>query len=165
MIQVTNVEQSKIFASVLTTPHPIRTGEEIPSSRYFYYAAGPGQNKALRTWFARDTTNGQDIIYPNRRAMELAAAAKEPVIAIPDDTKEAEYKTVPLVVVTPEKQVKPYVEPMVQKAPEPAPAVVAEARPPKELPRTASTVPLWAALGLLSLGGAFGLHRLADRTA
>ena len=157
-IQVTNVEQTKVFASVLSTPHPIRADEVVPSSRYIYYATAPGQPKALRTWFARGTEKGQDIIYPKRRAMELAAAAKEPVIAIPDEVKEAEYKSVPIAVVTPDLQVKPYAEP----AP---PVVVAEARPLKQLPATASHIPLFAALGLLSLGGAFGLRILTNRAA
>jgi hypothetical protein len=158
MIQVTNEDQTKVFASVLATPHPIRANEEIPSSRYTYYATAPGQPKALRTWFARDTPNGQDIIYPKRRAMELAALAKEPVIAIPDEAKETEYKTVAFTVVTPDQNVKPYEEP----AP---PVMVAEARPQAELPATASHVPLFAALGLLSLGGAFGLRALTNRAA
>jgi hypothetical protein len=157
-IQVTNVEGTKVFANVLSTPHPIRADEVVPSSRYIYYATVPGQPKALRTWFARDTEKGQDIIYPKRRAMELAAAAKEPVIAIPDEVKEAEYKSVPIAVVTPDLQVKPYAEP----AP---PVVVAEARPLKQLPATASHVPLFAALGLLSLGGALGLRILTNRAA
>jgi hypothetical protein len=154
MIQVTNEDQSKVFATVLCTPHVIVPGEAAPTSRYVYYTAVPGQRKALRTWFARDTSNGQDIVYHKQRAMEIAVAAKEPVIAIPDEVKEAEFKTAPLAIVTPEKQVKPY-EP---------PTLVAEAAPPKPLPRTASHVPLFAALGLLSLGGALGLRALANRS-
>jgi hypothetical protein len=157
MIQFSNVEQTKIFANVLATPHPILSEEVMPSSRLIYYATPEGQRKALRTWFASDTSSGQDIIYPKRRALELAAAVKEPVIAIPDDVKEAEYKSVPLTVVTPEQQVKPYEAP--------APTLVAEAVPAKELPRTASHVPLFAALGLLSLGGAFGLRALTNRAS
>jgi hypothetical protein len=160
MVQVTNVERSKVFASVLATPHPILASEEIPSSRYIYYVTAAGQPKALRTWFAPDTGIGQDIVYPRRRALELAAAAKTPVIAAPDEVKEAEYKTAPLSVVTAEQQVTPYTAP--EKAPAPAPVVVAEAQP-RELPKTASHVPLFAALGLLSLGGAFGLRTFANR--
>ncbi len=158
VIQVTNPEQTKVFANVLATPHPVRPGEEIPASRYTYYATEPGQHRALRTWFARDTANGQDIVYHKQRAMQLAAVAKEPVIAIPDAVTEPEYKTATLTVVTPDQSMKPYEEPA------PA-AVVAEARPAKELPATASHVPLFAALGLLSLGGAFGLRALTNRAA
>jgi hypothetical protein len=165
MIQVTNEDQTKVFASVLATPHALTLNEAAPTSRYVYYAAAPGQRKALRTWFARDTTNGQDIVYPNKRAMELAVAAKAPVVALPDETKETEYKTVTLAVVTPDQRVTPYQEPavVVQTAPAP-PVVIAEAKP-SELPATASRVPLFAALGLLSVGAGFGLRAFANRAS
>lgn len=165
LIQVTNVEQTRVFASVLATPHPIRADEEIPASRYIYYTSASGQPKALRTWFARDTAVGQDIIYPKRRALVLAAAAKVPVIAIPDEAKEAEYKSVPLSVVTPELEIKPYQAAVAETAPAPAPVVVAEARPVAQLPRTAGNTPLFAALGFLSIGGALGLRLLTNRAA
>jgi hypothetical protein len=165
IIQVTNLERTKVFASVLATPHPIRADEIIPSSRYVYYVAAPGQPRALRTWFARDTPTGQDIVYPAQRAMELASAAKESVIAIPDAVKEAEFKDAPLTIVTPERQVKPYEVPVIQAASKPAPPLVAEARPPKQLPKTASSVPLFAALGFLSLGAGLGLRALSNRTS
>ncbi len=162
MVQVTNEDQTKVFASVLATPHPIRANEEVPASRYTYYTTAAGQPKALRTWFARDTSNGQDIIYPKKRALELAAFSKEPVVAIPDEAKEADYKTATLAVVTPEQQVKPYEEPA-------APVLVAEVVPakdvPAELPKTASRVPLLAVLGVLSLGGAVSLRTLALRAS
>lgn len=161
MVQVTNLEQTKVYASVLATPHAIRQGEVLPSSRYIYYAAAPGQLRALRTWFARDSAFGQDIIYPKGRALEIAVAAKEPVIAIPEGVKETEYKSATLMLVTPEKEVKPY-EPVAVPAP---PVLVAEARPAKSLPRTASNVPLLGLLGLLSLGGGLALRALALRAA
>jgi hypothetical protein len=59
--------------------------------------------------------------------------------------------------VTPEQQVKPYEEP--------APVVMlAEARP-AQLPATASNVPLFGMLGLLSLGGGLGLRILSTRVS
>lgn len=152
MIQVSNVEQTKVYANVLATPHPIRPNEVNASTRYVYYPAVPGQMRVLRSWFARDTSNGQDIVYPKKRATELAALAREPVIAVPDEVKEAEFKTVPLAIVTPEKEIKGYEEPA---------AVVAEARPAPRLPATASQVPLAAALAFLSLGGALALRAVA----
>lgn len=166
-LQVTNVEQTTVFATVLAVPHLIQREEMVSESRYIYYATAPGQPKALRTWFAPDAPNGLDIVYPRQRAMELAAATKEPVIALPDAVKETEYKTVPLDVVTPERTSKPYEQPVavVHKAPQPKPVVVAEASPQAQLPRKASHVPLYAGLGLLSLGAAFGLRAFANRTA
>jgi len=157
VVQVTNVDGSKVFAAVLATPHAIKTDETIPESRFVYFPPINGQPKALRTWFAHDTPYGQDIIYPKRRALELAAAAKVPVIAIPDDVKETEYRSAELTVVTPELQVQPY------QPPPPAPVVTAARIPHKRLPTTASRLPLFAALGLLSLGGAVGLHALTTR--
>ncbi len=115
MIQVTNEDQTKVFASVLATPHTLAANEAAPTSRYVYYATAPGQRKALRTWFARDTTNGQDIVYPKQRAMELAVVAKAPVVAIPDDVKETEYKSATLTVVTPQQEVRPYEEPAARR--------------------------------------------------
>ena len=157
-VQVTDLTETKVFATVIAVPHPVKMGEMVPESRYTYYPAVVGQPMALRTWFAPNTESGRDIIYPTQRAIELAVAVKEPVVAIPDNTKEAELKTVPLVVVTPDRTVKPYEI----QAP-PPPVAVAENIPAKTLPKTASRVPLYAALGLLSLGGALSLRAFSNR--
>jgi len=160
MLRVMDAEQTKIFTTVLTRPYTITMGETVPESRYIVWSTPPGQPRVLRTWFASDRSIGHEIVYSQKRATELAALAKESVIAIPDEVTEDTYPTAPLLVVTPERQVKPY-EPRLAQA-EPAPLQVAEAR---ELPRTASRVPLFAALGLLSLAGAFGLRALVNRAS
>jgi hypothetical protein len=165
MLQVTNTDQTKVFTTVLSRPHPILADEVMPESRYVVWTTTPGQPRALRTWFARDRESGHDIIYPKARALELAASAKESVIAIPDAVAEAEYRNAPLLVVTPDRNVKPYEVVFALPAPKAAPVAVAQARPLDDLPKTASRVPLFAALGLLSLGGAFGLRALANRAA
>jgi hypothetical protein len=154
LIQVTNTDQTRVFASVLATPHPIRPNEATPISQYVYYTAAPGQNQALRTWFPRDSANGQDIIYPKHRAIEIAAVAKAPVIAIPDDVKESDYKTTSFTVITPEQAATPYEAP--------PPVMVAEALPPN-LPATASQVPIFVMLGLLFVGGAITVRMLGQK--
>ena len=165
MLQVTSPDRSKVFATVLSRPHVILDDEVMPESRYVVWATTPGQPQALKTWYARDRTTGHDIVYPQGRAIELAAAAKESVIAIPDAVTETEYKTAPFLVVTPDKTVKPYDAMAAQTPKRPAPVTVAEARPSEQLSKTASRVPLFAGLGLLSLAGAFGLRALANRAA
>lgn len=165
MLQVTDQDQKKVFTTVLSRPHPILEGEIMPESRYTIWSATPTQPQALRTWYARDRSSGHDIVYPQGRAIEFAAASKEEVIAIPDTVTETEYKTAPLLIVTPDRQVKPYVAVAVKTPAKPAPVVVAEAPAPARLPKTGSRVPLFAALGLLSLGSALGLRALANRTA
>ena len=163
MLRITDADETKVFTTLLTRPHQILENEVIPTSRWVSWAT-PRQPRALRTWYARDRDSGHDIIYPQKRAMELAALAKEPVYAIPDSAQEAEYRTAPLLLVTPDRQVKPY-EPTIAMTPaKPAPVLVAEARP-SPLPNTASRVPLYAALGLLSLAGAFGLRFLTSRAS
>jgi hypothetical protein len=174
MLRVMNADGTQLITTVLSIPHQEGPGAvQVPTSRYTYYPASPGHIKALRTWYAPDTPGlgGHDIVYPEQRAMELAAAANEPVVAVPDTAKEADYATAPLVVVTPAKEVKPYEVVAVQKPPVAeaapvAPAKVAENRVHhKRLPKTASDVPLYAGLGVLSLLGALGLGVLGRRLA
>lgn len=160
MLRVMDPEQTRVYTTVLTRPYPTTMGEVIPESRYVVWSTPPGQPRVLRTWFAADRSIGHEIVQSQQRASELAAQAKQPVIAVADGVTETSYPTAPLLVVTPERQVKPY-EPAPTRA-EPAPLQVAEAR---ELPRTASRVPLAAALGLLSLAGAFGLRTLVSRAS
>jgi len=161
ILQVWNTDRSELFTTILTVPHKEGpTGVQVAESRYVYYPAIEGHPKALRTWFAPNTpgTGGHDIVYPQGRAMELAPLVEAPVVAIPDEVEVAELETVPLLVVTPDKEVLPYEE---ERAPEAEPVRVAEYR--EELPQTASDVPLHAGLGLLSLLGALGLGVLARR--
>jgi hypothetical protein len=174
ILRVTNADGTELLATVLSIPHPEGPGGvQIPASRYIYYPASAGHVKTLRTWFAANTPGlgGHDIVYPRQRALELAALVNEPVVATQDEVKEADYQTAPLVVVTPEKEVKPYEVVTAQKPPVPeaTPAqpakAVEKAVQHKRLPKTASDVPLHAGLGLLSLLGALGLGALARRVA
>lgn len=150
-LQVVNTEDNKVFVTVLAIPHPIREQDVIPESRFVYYPATGSQPRALRTWFGNDIQFGHDIAYPKRRAAELVALVKEPVVFIPDEAKEAEFDTVPI---------QPYVANSSAVA---APVTrVAETRP-ATLPQTASRVPLFALLGALALASAASLRALASR--
>lgn len=150
-LQVVNTDDNKVFVTVLAIPHPIREQDVIPESRFVYYPATGTQPRALRTWFGNDIQFGHDIAYPKRRAAELVAVVKEPVVFIPDEAKEAEFDTVPI-------------QPYVANSPAVAAPVtrVAETRP-ATLPQTASRVPLFALLGALALASAASLRALASR--
>jgi len=172
MLRVLTGDGTKLLTTVLSIPHPEGPGGvQIPASRYILYPARAGQVTALRTWFAANTPGlgGHDIVYPKQRALELAALVNEPVVATTVEVKEPEFQTVPLVLVTPQKEVKPYEVAMAPKPPVPEaapvqPAVAVE-KPVhhKRLPKTASGVPLYAGLGFLALLGALGLGVLARR--
>ena len=162
MLQVRSVDRMTLYTTLLSVPHARVAGEAKPEAEFVYFPATPGSPRVLRTWFEQDRSSGHDIVYPKAHALELASTLKQPIIAMPTETKEAEYVSAPLVVVTPEKAEKPY---MVVRKAEPPVTQVAEIRPEKQLPPTASHVPLYALLGALAVGGALGLRALANRTA
>ena len=157
VIQITSEDLKQVFVTAAANPRPAKTDPESRIPLLEYYAAASGQPKALRTWYPAGTKTARDIVYPRKRAMELASISHETVPSIPDDTKETELTKVALTPIMPETVAVP-------KPADPRPvAVIAEATP--EMPRTASRMPLTAGLGLLSLGGALALRQLGRRAA
>ena len=142
------------------------------------FAERSGDNpEALKAWFYPGDNFGQEFVYPKKRAVELAVIVKEPVPALADDT---DIKSTPIVAETPEQKEVPVAEAiMITPAPaaevvtttpavqETVPAPVAATPAPvvvetKELPQTASHLPLIALLGFLSLGAALLLKRFSS---
>lgn len=154
LLQITNEERTRIFATVLSIPHAYSPAKDGTATEYVLYPAIEGTPRALRTWYAVDSVSkgGHDIVYPERRAVELAPVVHEPVIAYKGEPKAEELAIVPLVVVTPKKEVVAYVAP----TPEPKPELVAR----NVLPDTASSLPLFAAIGVLLIGVALGIRAL-----
>ncbi|MBK8595072.1 MAG: hypothetical protein IPP07_04015 [Holophagales bacterium] len=157
VIQITNEDKSKVFVTAAANPRLANTDPDSRIPLFEYYTAASGEPKALRTWFPAGTKTARDIVYPRKRALYLASITHETVPSVPDETKEAELKTVPLTPIVPERLAPP---PAVETKPV---AVVAQAVP--AMPRTASHEPLFAALGLLSLAGALALRQLGSRVA
>lgn len=155
MLQVTNEDRTKIFATVLSIPHALPATEEQKHTKFVFYPASNGAPRALRTWFAPDSTSdgGHDIVYPERRAMQIASVAMTPVVAYKDETPVEELKSTQLEVVTPDQKVTTYVE----QAPTEKVASMAEG---SEMPRTAGNGPLLLTLGLMLVVGALGMRAL-----
>lgn len=109
-----------------------------------------GQPDAIRSWFYPGRSTGVELVYPKRRALALAALAKVIVPAVDDDVAEPELKTARVVAVTPEQREVPVAT--VFQAP-----VLEGTRASAELPRTASSLYLALAAGLLSLWAAGAL--------
>jgi hypothetical protein len=126
--------------------------------------------EALRAWFYPGDNFGQEFVYPKVRAIQLAQSEKIAVPAVAVETLDDDtMKTAPIVAITPEQkevevvtviQTTPPVAAVVTPAPvaavTPAPAEVAPAEA-KELPQTASSMPLIALLGGLAISLALGL--------
>jgi len=161
MLQVTNEDRTKTFATVLAVPHANPATAEQRQMQYVYFPATAGSARALRTWFAPNAVGGggYDIVYPEMRAMQLAPMAKGPVVAYDDGLMADDLKTAELKVVTPDKKVMVYMAPdggeMTTEATTEKPMVLARA---DELPRTASPVPFFVALGFLLLITAGGIQ-------
>lgn len=99
--------------------------------------------------------------------MELAALANEPVVAVAEMVAMSEYESVPLVLVMPTREVKPFeVDEQLPLQASAAPVQQAEYRDnAQRLPQTASNVPLFAALGLAFLLAGLGVGVLSKQSA
>ena len=174
IVQIFTADGSHIIATVLAiNNYRLKpTGDTVVK-----FAERAGDNpEALKAWFYPGDNFGQEFVYSKKRAIELAVIVKEPVPALSDDT---DIKVTPIVAETPEQKEVPVAEvimvtpapaevaatpaPVVQEA---APAPVAATPAPvvetKELPQTASHLPLIALLGLSSLGAALLLKRFSS---
>jgi LPXTG-motif cell wall-anchored protein len=168
IVQIFNADGSQIIATVLAiNNYRLKpTGDTVVK-----FAERSGDNpEALKGWFYPGDNFGQEFVYPKRRATELAAIVKEPIPALAADSTDL--KSVPIVAETPEQKEVPVAE-VIMVAPEPAvaqetaPATVVETTTApvaetKELPQTASQVPLIMLLGLSSLGAALLLKRFSN---
>jgi hypothetical protein len=161
IVQIFNADGTQIIATILAinnyrlTP----TGETVMK-----FSERPGNAPdALRAWFYPGENYGQEFVYPKVRAIQLAQATNEPVPAIPVDTFDNNViRTAPIVAVTPDQKEVPVTTviettPPVAAEATPAPAAVAPVTETAALPKTASSTPLFALLGGLSLALALGL--------
>jgi hypothetical protein len=180
IVQIMNEEENQVITTVLAIPNErLRpTGD----STFSFYESPAGQAPALRAWFYPGDTFGQEFAYPKRRAQELAAATGQKVPTLdendlkrPEPTQTAQARPAPEPAPA---RTEPRPAPAPPRAAEPEPQVIAQAQPQErprptpaqpapepELPATAGPAPLFGLLGLLSLGGAFGLRALSKRAA
>jgi hypothetical protein len=161
IVQIWNEDETKLFTTILAIPNyrleP--TGETV-----IEFHERPGtQPQALRAWFYPGDNFGQEFAYREKRALQLAEASNEIVPAETAEPTAETLKSVPLVAATPSQKEEPIAQAIqTTPLPEKTAPVVAEA---KELPKTASPVPLVGLIGLVSVGLAFGLRLLVKRTS
>lgn len=99
---------------------------------------------ALRFWYYPNDLMGQEFAYPKERALAIATASGEPVLAIDDGQITRVEPTTP----TPAPETRAISE---DTAPVGTSGRTTSAR---TLPRTASELPLVGLIGLIALGGA-----------
>jgi LPXTG-motif cell wall-anchored protein len=174
IVQIFNEDQTHIYATILAIPnYRLQVADETVIT---FGERAAGEPQALRAWFYPGDNSGQEFVYPKRRALELAQVNNERVQTMPsepetttpaeserDEPVEAS-KDAPL---TADKPTGEEVE--IAQATPPQPA---EQRPdadttdrPEQLPQTASSLPLFGLIGLLSLGAGFALLAIRKRAA
>jgi len=174
IVQIFDKDETHVFTTILaisnlrlkTTNKTVITFAERPA----------GQPEALKAWFFPGQEYGAEFVYAKSRALELAKETNEPVLSTPVelDTAPVEaLKTAPVIDLAPTgESVEPApvaaepaaaepaaAEPVTMAAAEPA------AAPAAELPKTASSLPLLALIGLLTLSAGLALSVFSKRSA
>lgn len=139
VVQVLDANGEKHVATLYAMPaQRVDTNEETVVTFHETVANAP---QPIRFWYYPNDRMGQEFAYPRDRAVAIAQATGESVLAI-------ENEQIVRVEPTP-----------VEPAPVPAPVLVIEPEPQPAattgvLPQTASELPLVGLIGLLALGGA-----------
>ncbi len=167
-IQIYNADETQVLTTILAIPNyrikpsdkTVITFEERPE----------GQPQALKAWFYPGREVGEQFVYAEPRATELAKETNEDILTSPA-TDTASMESAPVEAVTPSGQTEAssvVVQPpppteMAQATPPPAPAP--EPAPAASLPKTASDLYLIGLIGLTLLGGGLALSALLKLTA
>ena len=173
IVRVFNKDRSEVIATVMTIPDYRLKSTSETVIRFREVPAGSPE--VMRAWFYPGNTIGEEFVYPKPRAAQLAKASKAIVPATTVEVTSAEdLKTAPIVAVTPEEK-EVAVNTAIQTTPDrtsasqttiqASPAVTTGVEETsrsarvntRELPKTASTLPLMVFLGLTSIAAAFGL--------
>jgi hypothetical protein len=164
VVQIFNKDESHLYATILAIPNYRLKATDKTVMPFAERRAGAPQ--AIRAWFYPGDNFGQEFVYPKTKAVELARETRQPIIYIPDEVAPeiiapaATAKEPPVVALeeAPLAAVEPSGEEVaVAEVVEPPPVQTAS------LPKTASSLPLLALIGLLSLGVAFSLRALCVR--
>jgi hypothetical protein len=174
IVQIFNADQSHLFATILAIPNYRLRPTDKTVMTFAERAAGEPQ--AIRAWFYPGDNSGQEFVYPKKRAVVLAKVTNQPVLYIPDEAAPnivAPVKTAtePAVIAlkeVPVKAVKPTGEDVaLAEVVVPPPVEVASVQQPaslpKRLPKTASSLPLLALLGIFSVSVGLSLRTLCYR--
>jgi len=158
IVQIFSADGLHIYTTILAIPnYRLKPTDKTVLT---FKERGEGQPEAIKAWFYPGETWGQEFVYPKKRAIELAKIVQEPVLAMPIEVTEVvpveTLKTVEIAAIQPTGEEVP-ADALVDAPPA---AVEAEA-----LPQTASSLPLFASIGLLSLFAGFTLLIVTKRSA
>jgi len=175
IVQVFNKYQTHLYATIMAIPdyrlrptgHTVIKFEETPA----------GNPEAIKAWFYPGDNFGQEFVYPKSRAMELAKQTNAPVLSMAESETANMKKPItsakaPAVIA----MEKAPVNAETPEGNEEASSAVVSSTPTgqsstaeaknensEKLPKTASEWPLLGLLGMLLVGGGFGLRSITKR--
>jgi hypothetical protein len=162
IVQIFNQDETQVLTTILAIPnYRLKTTDKTVIT---FRERPAGEPEALRAWFYPGHSWGEEFVYENPRAIELAKETNEPVLETPVELASAPIETLKT---APIEAVAPTGDPIelaqvVEAPPAAEPVTVAAADP---LPATASQLPLIALIGLLTIGAGFALSAFSKRAA
>lgn len=159
IVRVFSSDEQQVHATILAVPnYRLRPTDKTVIT----FAERPaGEPPAIRAWFYPGDTSGQEFVYSKKRALELAKAANQPVLYVPDEVAvnfvapaarvsdpPVALRSAPLRAVTPRGE-----DVSIAEAVDAPPVRLAR------LPKTAGTLPLVGLIGLLSMAAGLCLKR------
>lgn len=151
IVQIFNEDLTHVYATILAIPNMRASMNEETVVRFEERASGSPQ--AIKTWFHPNSKWGHEFVYPKARAVELAKLTNTAVPSMPSEfTKDI---TAPITSVKDAPATALEHAPVKVEEPSGTEVTVAEAYQPaleaKNLPQTASSLPLIALIGLISV--------------
>jgi hypothetical protein len=152
IVQVFNKRDNHLFGTFLTIPdYRLKpAGKTIIT----FEERAAGSPEAVRAWFYPGQNYGHQFVYPKARAVELAKANNQPVASMP--TELAQNTTLPATTMQESHVIAMKQAPLKVQQPTEEEVEIAEVFPatppelPASLPKTASSLPLVALIGLLA---------------
>src|SRR5689334_7885525 len=86
IVQIFNKEQTKIYATILAIPNYRLTPKD--KTVITFNEGSRGRPEAIRAWFYPGANWGEEFVYPQTKAVELAKVTNSPVLALQADVKE-----------------------------------------------------------------------------
>jgi hypothetical protein len=179
IVQIFSKDELTVYATILAIPNYRLKATDKTTITFRERPAG--EPEALRAWFYPGKNWGEEFVYPKARAMELAKSENTPVlfteVDIPVEVIEpiqsvdhpvvAQLKRAPIMAVQPTGEAVQLAQavtppPAAEMQPTAAPVQTAQLAA-KTLPATASSVPLLALFGFLTLGAALTIRSIKTR--
>jgi hypothetical protein len=165
IVQIFNGDENHVITTILAIPN--YRLEPTGKTEFSFWETPPGQPKALRAWFYPGDNFGQEFAYPKNEAATIASTGGGASVPTTSAENESQYASAPVTATTQQGRQQPLSEeytvpaqptetaqntpPAAAPAPAPAPETESGAAE-RSLPKTASSYPLIALAGLLSLG-------------